>query len=115
MINVIRNAEVIRFDDFRNMERRKKAFCQEWHDTDQSAGFTLHPDLESWMEYKNKRIEETKGNHYPFRAMSDPVKILVSENIYDRMRKKGTLVFGYDYGGDIGKMIGEGHILEVIG
>ena len=108
-------ADVIDLDDFRGRERRLEVLCQGWYDSDQSAGFTLHGDFKSWKAYKDKRIEETRRNPYPFQPIGDPILVLVSESTYGKIKKTGTLVFGYNYGNNMDKMIREGHILEKVG
>ena len=77
------------------MVQKIEIICQRWHDSDQSAGKSLHLTMRDWLNYKNKRVEETQNNHYPFVPSGEPFFVYVNANVQRRLERQGTIMYPY--------------------
>lgn len=77
------------------MTQKLEVICQQWHDSDQCAGFSFHKDIKEWREYRNNKIELTKNNPYPLTPIGEVFFPLVDSKTYASVQTKGTTAMPY--------------------
>ena len=77
-------------------ERRLEVICQRWHDTDQTAGCSLHLGFKNWRDYLTEMKETNKDRYYPVVMIREPILVEVYSKTYQKLEKDNNIHYGYD-------------------